>query len=470
MNIRTRYFGWLLLVVLTGSGCKKWLDVNPKSNVTQNTLFENEQGFKDALTGVYTQMGQRAYYGKEFTMAFMDVLAQNYNVTSNLHVYNKASLYDYNDVATRLKTDSFWIAGYRAIANINNLLEAIDAKKDVFTGNNYRIVKGEALGLRALLHFDLLRVFGPITSAGPGASAIPYMTRFVMQTEPARTAGEVMDLCMKDLNEATELLSVYKDPVYGVEDPFLSFTRNHFNYWAATGLKARISLWRGDNVNAYAYAQEVIGSAKFPWVTLANVSGTLNPSRTFPTEHLFSVYVSNLRDYNTEVFRAASATTTVLTNTTTFINNRFEIANGGTTDYRYAFLWKTDGSSATKYPAKYLIDDLQSVGVGERRVPLLRLSEMYYIAAETAAGTEESIRLLNEVRAHRGQSALPLTLSATDLSTELFKEYKKEFYQEGQLFFYYKRLNKASIEGYGLPVGQAIYVLPKPNDETEFNN
>lgn len=471
MSIRIKLSGLLLLVLLAGSGCKKWLDVNPKTNVVKDRLFETEQGFKDALTGVYTQLASRSLYAREFTMAFMDVLAQNYSVTSNFHVYNKASQYNYTDAVTRLKIDSIWLSGYKAIAGINNLLEAIDNKQDIFKGNNYKIIKGEALGLRALLHFDLLRTFGPVTSAGEGAKAIPYMTNFSMEVQASKTAGEVMDLCMKDLGDATELLSGNRSVVYGVEDPFLSYTRNHLNYWAATALKARISLWRGDKTNAYAYAQELIKVAVFPWVSQTDISvGTTNPSRTFPSEHIFAVYVSNLKEINAELFRAASGTTNVLTNSATFINNRFEIASGGTTDYRYAFLWKTDGTSSTKYPAKYLIDDLQYAGRGEWRVPVITLSEMYYIAAESATTTQESVSLLNEVRAHRGQAALPENLTADLIATEIFKEYKKEFYQQGQLFFYYKRLNKPNIEGYGLPVGQAIYVLPKPNDENEFNN
>ncbi|RZS75830.1 RagB/SusD family nutrient uptake outer membrane protein [Pseudobacter ginsenosidimutans] len=469
MNIRTQYLGWLLLLVLTGSSCKKWLDVNPKSNVTEQKLFESEQGFKDALTGVYVQLGARPYYGKEFTMAFMDVIAQNYNITSNFHNYYNTIQYNYKDVNTRLKIDSFWICGYKAIANINNILEAIDGKKGIFSGNNYRIVKGEALGLRALLHFDLLRAFGPIPAAGNAATAIPYMTKFAMNIEPSKTASEVMELCMKDLNEATELLSVNKTLVNGVEDGFLSYTRNHFNYWAVTGLKARISLWRGDLPNAYTWAKEVIDANVFPWVSSTALSTITLASRTFHTEHLFSVYISNLKDINTEIFRASSGNN-LLNTTTAKLNTRFDVASGGSTDFRYVFLWKTDGSTSTKFPAKYLIDDLQYVGVGERRVPIIRLAEMYYIAAEASSNKDEKIGLINEVRTHRGLAALPLTLSDADVVAETFKEYKKEFYQEGQVFYYYKRLNMAKIDDTNIPGSEAVYVLPKPDDENEYNN
>ncbi|EEI89890.1 hypothetical protein HMPREF0765_4583 [Sphingobacterium spiritivorum ATCC 33300] len=93
---------------------------------------------------------------------------------------------------------------------------------------------------------------------------------------------------------------------------------------------------------------------------------------------------------------------------------------------------------------------------------------MYYICAETSNDKDEKIDLLNEVRANRGLRALLKTLSDEDIENELFKEYKKEFYQEGQLFYYYKRKNKLKIDGYGPEVSSKIYVLPLPDDEIEY--
>ncbi|WP_192909883.1 RagB/SusD family nutrient uptake outer membrane protein [Pseudobacter ginsenosidimutans] len=95
---------------------------------------------------------------------------------------------------------------------------------------------------------------------------------------------------------------------------------------------------------------------------------------------------------------------------------------------------------------------------------------MYYIAAEASSNKDEKIGLINEVRTHRGLAALPLTLSDADVVAETFKEYKKEFYQEGQVFYYYKRLNMAKIDDTNIPGSEAVYVLPKPDDENEYNN
>lgn len=454
----------LFIVFVCCTSCKKWLDVNPKTTISQKLLFEDEQGFKDALTGVYVQMASRPLYAREMTMAMMDVLAQNYDVSTSTHPYYQAGRYNYEDGGIKGTIDGFWRNSYTAIANLNNLLEAIDAKKSVFTENNYNIVKGEALGLRAFLHFDLLRIFGPIPEKGLDQKAIPYVTTFAMNVRPAISGTNVIDSCLKDLEQAVDLLSVNKGVNSGSPDPFLSFTRNHFNYWAANGLMARVYLYKGDLPKALVKANLIIANTKlFPFITRDALAGSA-PSRTFVNEHLFGIYVPNLQEINAGLFKAASSG--VLTNNDGFIARVFE---GSSTDYRSVFLWKTDGASSQKYPVKYWQDDISAAGSLIKRVPLIRVSEMYYIAAEATTLAADKIKLLNIIRDARGVIKLPDNTPEGQLEGEIFKEYRKEFYQEGQLFYYYKRKNVLRIEGWGQDMTEAAYVLPKPDDEIEFN-
>ncbi|SUJ02720.1 SusD family [Sphingobacterium spiritivorum] len=469
MKFKNKYFFSLLIVSLFAMACNKWLDVKPQTEVSEAVLFENEQGFKDAMVGVYTQLGSRTLYGKEFTMGFIDVLAQNYSIYLNDHNYYQAVTYNYLDAGIRDKINSFWKDSYKSIANINNLLRQIDQKKNVFAGNNYQIIKGEALALRAFLHFDLLRTFGPVPVGNPEGIAIPYVREFDMNVKPKLTLRQVTDECLIDLNEASKLLGSDKKVYTAVADIYRSFTNNHMNYWATTGLMARIYLYRGEELMAYQKAKEVIDAKMFPFVTSAEISSSTYPNRTFSREHLFGLYVANLQNINAELFKA-SADKSILTNSTYFINSRFEITSGGSTDYRYVFLWKTDGPSAAKYPVKYWSDDIQatSLSTNIKRVPLIRLSEMYYICAETSTDNKEKIDFLNEVRRNRGLAALSKTLNPEAIENEIFKEYKKEFYQEGQLFFYCKRKNKIQIDEYGPEVDDKVYVLPLPDDESEF--
>ena len=106
------------------------------------------------------------------------------------------------------------------------------------------------------------------------------------------------------------------------------------------------------------------------------------------------------------------------------------------------------------------------------RVPLLRMTEPFYIAAECLKDSdpERAIELLNEVRANRNLSTNPLpeTLTAEQINEEIYKEYRKEFLGEGQLFFYYKRLNAANIRRATVPGSKAVYVLPIPSNDAEF--
>ena len=102
------------------------------------------------------------------TIGFMDVLGQRYqNTTSD--GYQNALWYSFPSTKTEKYTERIWGNMYNLIANVNNLLYYCDAKKQVLTTENYyEIIKGEALGLRAFLHFDLLRIYAPSLAMNPG--------------------------------------------------------------------------------------------------------------------------------------------------------------------------------------------------------------------------------------------------------------------------------------------------------------
>ena len=98
------------------------------------------------------------------------------------------------------------------------------------------------------------------------------------------------------------------------------------------------------------------------------------------------------------------------------------------------------------------------------------MSEAYYIAAETAfeqsGKVSDGVGYLNTVRTRRNiMEELPATLTADEFREEIRKEYAKEFIAEGQLFFYYKRLNEPSIPGFYGAFTADSYVVPIPSEE-----
>ncbi len=108
------------------------------------------------------------------------------------------------------------------------------------------------------------------------------------------------------------------------------------------------------------------------------------------------------------------------------------------------------------------------------KVPLIRLAEMYYIMAEAVGLQERNGKdgcwYLNEVRHARGISRNHDIHAGTEegLAEALNKEYQKEFFAEGQWFYYLKRNNCSTF--YRCPVGEmtSYYVLPTPDDELEY--
>ena len=427
------------VIMLFVSGCKKFLDVPPKDQVPQSTLFKDEQGFKDALIGVYLGMDKPrngANYGlytTNLSMGMMSTLAYNYdnatiaNAGTGGAFYNNVAYYIYLDGQVKQEIDGIWGGMYNNIANLNNILIQIDSKKDVFHRDNFNRVKGEAIALRALFHFDLLRMFGKPPLTGSAEKAIPYVTQFAIKPTPFVTLNKGLDSCIADLIAAKEILAATDTSAVlkGVDDAFTSYTQNHLNYWAVQALLARVYLYKGDFENADKYSKAVIGSNKFPLIS-SNIAAAVNiiRDRTFSQEHLFSVYSTNIKNYNGDLFNKSGGTPLRLSRTGSAGRNAvYTTGSGNASDYRYNSWFDNSQINLTDtVPSKFFQDNnlpyqLQNI------VPVVRVSEMYYIAAECANKKNDIVggaSLLNKVRQARGLNALNAAgISNTDsLSTE----------------------------------------------------
>ena len=109
-------------------------------------------------------------------------------------------------------------------------------------------------------------------------------------------------------------------------------------------------------------------------------------------------------------------------------------------------------------------------------VPMLKLSEMYLVAAECALEQDDYRRasdLLNTLRMARGETELPVNADSADLRDAITHEYLCDFRGEGQLFYYYKRMGFTAVDdGYAngntVSVPPSAYTLPLPEYEIQF--
>ena len=197
-----------LLIVCLALGltsCNTWLDVEQEDSVMEKDLFESLDGFQMALNGVYLNMNSSSSYGGAMTMSVVDVLAQYYDCSNTDHNYNALQSFQYDSDRPVSQFSSIWQVAYQQISYLNAVIEHCDEDRDVLNDTYYGLIKGEALGLRALYHFDLLRLFGPLWS-NKEAESIPYMKSSNRSIQPLISADSVIDCVLEDLAEAADLL------------------------------------------------------------------------------------------------------------------------------------------------------------------------------------------------------------------------------------------------------------------------
>ncbi len=473
MKNRKIYTGLLLpLMCIVFAACNDWLDVQPESQIEDTELFKSETGFKEALSGVYSSMVSENTYSKNMTFGAMAILGQEWSHYPSA-AYQDLADYNYSAAIASEVIAKLWATSYSGIANVNNLLNQIDAKKSLFRGNNYEIIKGEALALRAFLHFDLLRCFGVSYEVNPDMPAIPYCTDLTYRVFPQLTVKAVAEKIEQDLLAAEQLLKA--DPILTGEEiteiddnGYLMNRQVHLNYYAVKGLQARVYMWMQKYPEAEAAAQTVIGAQAFPWADLAYIS--VGRDYGFATEQLFAlnnIKLSNLADvYFNEEENSSSFSLDYQV--------REEYFDNVTSDYRYLYLF-ISGTTNEMVNYRYLLkytpptasDDFTDIEYYNNKMPMIRLGEMYLIAAECQyRATGSGLETLNQLRVARGVPALENQPS--DFYAELIREYRRELLGEGQLFFLYKRLNRPSVSGSDKDmVGEKAYTFPLPLSETD---
>jgi len=464
----------LLATCFILSSCN-WLDVSPKQFVEEEDLFSMEIGFKEALTGIYQLMARPELYGQTLTFDFLDALAQRYRFQSfrdQNWPFQEPGFYNFRSQSSEIRINAIWRNMYTVIANINNLLHWLERNRTVLiTPHYYEIIKGEALGLRSFLYFDLLRMFGPVFKVDPTGRSIVYRTELSRDAKDLKPANVMIEHIIADLLQAKELLEG-RDPLnfdhdplrLGAmtpdEDPFLIFRFKRMNTLAVKALLARVYLYKGDMVNAREYALKVINSGKFRLVTDNSNNFILSNEIIFSLHiHMLQTNITNrLRPESEWVIRGRD-----------FFNSLFNVNYDGENDFRVRLHSGFERSGTDIYIMKKF-DQTGLPFSMENTMPLIRLPEMYYILAETAETLQEATHWLNIVRESRGLMPLPVLANEAERRRQIGIEYRKEFYGEGQLWFYYKRINACIDEFFNLNTfmtewGPQNYIFPIPDDE-----
>jgi len=468
-----------LLFCLLIISCNDYLDIKPEDKYLEEDIFSSKEGIQTVLNGVYSNMSDRDTYGGNLTMSTVDVLAQRYLSLTKKHKWFYHATYEYGEGKVENTFNAIWSKMYVNILNMNNFIQNLDTYSGILSLEEENILRGEALGLRAMHHLDLLRLFGPIYSTNSEALAIPYSSEAKAEKTEILSASRIMELVLADLTEAEKFLE--NDPIreYGKTESFNSsssglssffnFRNLRLNYYAVKALQARAYLYAENKVAALEAAKVVIeeGSQWFEWTPEGTViSDQENPDRVFSPEILFAVRNNNLYAQHKVLFASTLSTENILAAEPKRLKDVFE---NNTADYRFDYSWIVPTVGGKIFKTFYKFDDIQNKDKKFRFMqPLIRMTEMYYIAAETEVDSQTALDYLNTARYNRGLVALE---NDANLQNEILKEYQREFFGEGQLFYYYKRNNFTSIPNGSTPngtinMGADQYVVPLPLSET----
>lgn len=473
MKIKNIIFG--LIVVVTLSSCNDWLTVNPKTEMPKNEQLSSEQGYKDALSGVYTLLKSPVLYGGGLSFSNIEYMASLWDVTAAT-VGEALSLHQFNNEKAVAVFDAIYAKQYNVIVNINSILEAIDANQSVFkTPGMYETIKGEALALRAFVHFDLIRMFGPVPTLPDGDGAkLPYVKRVSKDVNIPVNYNDYKAAVLKDLSDAEDLLENV-DPLLtskvadnkksnNVSD-YYAYRVIRMNYYAVKAIQARANLWFGNKTEAYEAAMAVInaqnsdGTKKF---TLGSSADFGSGNYIMSGEHIFS-----LHDYALYSKFASNFANGNLKNGNSAVTIKTTLFGDTGTDIRELNLWElvpmvngTSGNVIKKYQVPQTISSIET---DYRQIPIIRLSELYMIAIETGNGEQA---LWDQYRSTRGVVAKTLPTTPEALKGEILTEFRKEFYAEGQLFYLYKRYNSPKADIMFSATSQMVnYIAPLPKSE-----
>jgi len=411
--------GAFVLVLMTASCGEDFLNVFPNDQLVAETAIASVGGAEAALYGVYNVLQATSSYNCNM-ITFGEVRGEDMQTVSRSD--RTVAFYTFNNRTPDNVDANLWYQPYVAMNRINVIIKAFEDEKVTDGTEKQRdAILGQCYALRGLFHFDLVKLFGVPYLKDKTAPGAVIANRIIAANEkPQRnTVEETYTQAVNDLKEALTYLATTKE-----------ITDGYMNYWAAEALLARVYLYMGNYGEAYTHATNVITSG--PYTLVTNAGYVASWSAAFTTESIFSLantandhgdregvgYVANPDGYGAFVA------------TPTFV----ALLEEDPADVRLGLL-KPNGAHPKGYVAKLP----GKTNIFDSNIPMIRLSEVYLIAAEAAMrnGNPASAKTYVDAIRKRANPAAADEPVNIDL---VMKERRKELIGEGHRFFDIMRL------------------------------
>ncbi|MBA4140279.1 MAG: RagB/SusD family nutrient uptake outer membrane protein, partial [Segetibacter sp.] len=267
-------FLFLFLIIVAVSCKKDFLTIYPENALNEGNFYNSEKEFILLANGCY--LGMRNYE-KEQHWVMAELPSDNgsfqYNNVSGEP--SKGVIDQLLFASNNIMYSGFWNFSYSGIRNCNKLLSEIDRPGVTWSKKSFQDrCAGEALFLRALYYFNLVRQFG----------GVPLVLEPLLSTEAIgikrSTEDQVYTQIVADLKEAITHFTVATD----VEE------NGRANLGAANALLGKVYLTIHKYAEAEPILKSVIDSKKYD--LLPNYADVFNPSKKDFKETVFAIQYS----------------------------------------------------------------------------------------------------------------------------------------------------------------------------------
>lgn len=403
----------LCLVLASFCGCKKFLDQVPENSLTRNEFFKTEADANAAIVGVYDALQGCASQFLQWGEFRADLIVSNIALDP---IYLQ-SFENTNQISN-------WTNPYRVIGRANIVIEKvpdIPALDRRFTEAESKEIVGEALFLRALTYFYLVRVFKevPLVLEAPSSDAVDFL-------KPKVSADSVLNQIEKDLAIAEQDLPA--DRGRNID------TRGRATKAAVNALQTDVFLWRKKYTAAADASKKIIDNT-----SLYSLVSSDNWFKIFSeknaTESIFELQF----DYQTaEINNLRSISNSQLVNNSlyTIFQQETDLVRGLNRTYREAGsrqFWKYTGLT---------IDNVERAADDPNFI-IYRLPDLMLMRAEALihigdAQKVEAAFLINQIRKRAGIDSLDFIDETTPVdifNTIILKERAMELAMEGKRWF-----------------------------------
>ncbi len=433
----------LIIVLISFWSCDDFVEVDlPNSQLTSNGVFEEKSTADAAMINIYSKIREVGLLTG--TSSGLSLVLGNY--ADELDFYGNSqngavAFYNNSLLASNPDVNGLWNASYNQIYEANAVIQGVENAVNLPSSSRTQL-KGEALFVRALIHFYLVNLFNDI----------PYITTTNYQENSnvsRQSFNEVLSLIKSDLQEAIQLLP----------SEYISANRLRPNKFTAHALLARVNLYLGQWLEASNQASIVIDNTSL-YVYEQDLDKIFLKESTATIWQLAPGFVGgNTLESNTFNFTIGPPPLSALT--TSFMAS-FTPNDLRKTHWTRAI---TDGTTTWYHPFKYKFSDTAS---SVEHSIIFRLPEMHLIRAEARAylgnlsGAKEDVNIIRNTAGLANTTAI----SGEQVLAAILIERQLEFFTEfGHRFFDLKRTDNIqsvlSLEKPGWDTHDVLFPIPE---------